>query len=90
MRNPSQAVLAYAALLGICSAGALHLSWWAAVAGGCVLALISVSNHPVALRAVGAGEAPFATLLLSSVLNATMTSAAALAAGRIIGWVWGI
>jgi hypothetical protein len=54
-----------------------------------VLALISISNYPVTVRAVGAGEAPFSTLLFSSLLNATMTSAAALAAGHFISWVGG-
>ena len=90
MRNRVQDGLAFAALLGVCSAGLLHVSWWAAVAGACVLALISISNHPIAVRAGGSGEAPLATHILSSLLNAGMTSAAALAAGRIIGWLWGV
>ena len=90
MRNRMQGALAFATLLGTCTAGLLHLSWWAAVVGACVLALISIHNHPIAVRAGGGGEAPFSTLLLSSVLNAALTSAAALAAGRVIGWAWGV
>ena len=90
MRNRMQGALAFATLLGTCTAGLFHLSWWAAVASACMLALISISNHPVAVRAGGVGEAPLSTHLLSSLLNAAVTSAAALAAGRVIGWVWGV
>jgi hypothetical protein len=90
MRSRLQGALAFATLLATCSAGLLHLSWWAGVAGACVLALISMSNHPIAARVGGGGGVSLSTLLLSSLLNAAMTSAAALAAGRIIGWVWGV
>jgi hypothetical protein len=60
------------------------------VAGACVLALISISNQAIANRALGATDDAVGLLLLSSVMNATMTSAAALVIGRGIGWVWGV
>ena len=90
MRNRTQGVLAFAAILSMCTAGILHLSWWAALAGGCVLALISMSNHPVAYRALSGSVSTPGVLLFSSLFNATLISAAALAAGRAIGWAWGI
>lgn len=85
-----QSILAYAAILGTCTAGILHFSWWAFVAGACVLALISISNHSIAGRGLGATESAVGVLLFSSLLNATVTSAAALAIGRGIAWVWGV
>jgi len=60
------------------------------VAGASVLALISISNHSVVHRALGATEGAVGVLLLSSLLNATATSAAALVVGRGIGWMWGV
>jgi hypothetical protein len=90
IRNRWQGGLAYAAILATCTAGILHFSWWAFVAGACVLALISFSNHAVAGRGLGGAESAVGVLLLSSLLNATVTSAAALAIGRGIGWVWGV
>ena len=89
MRTRGQGVLAYMAILAICTAGVLHFSWWAFVAGACVLALISFSNHPIAYRALGGGEA-VSILLFSSLLNAAATSAAALMVGRLIGWIWSV
>jgi hypothetical protein len=90
MRNRTQGVLAFATILAICAAGVLHYSWWAALAGGCVLALISISNHPRAYRAFGGSHGAVSVLLFSSFFNATVISAAALAAGRAIGWASGI
>jgi len=90
MHTRAQGILAFVIILTICIAGILHFSWWAAVAGACVLALISLSNHPVSYRALSDGASAPGVLLLSSLLNATLTSAVALGAGRGIGWAWGI
>lgn len=73
MRSRAQGVLAFATILATCTAGILHLAWWAAVAGACLLALISIYNHPVALRASGGATTP-GVLLLSSALNATLAT----------------
>ena len=89
MRSRAQGVLAFASILSTCTAGILHLSWWAALAGACILALISISNHPITLRTLGGTTTP-GVLVLSSVLNAAVTSAAALVIGRAIGWIWGV
>jgi hypothetical protein len=90
MRSRAQGILAYATILATCTAGMLHLSWWAFVAGASILALISIYNHPVAIRALGGSETAPSALLLSSFVNAAMTSAAALVVGRAIGWIWGV
>lgn len=90
MRNRSQGVLAYATILATCAAGILQFSWWAFLAGASVLALISISNYAIAHRVLGATEDTDGVLLLSTFLNATVTSAAALVIGRGIGWVWGV
>jgi hypothetical protein len=86
--------LAFTTILAVCAAGIVQLSaplsFWAAVAGACILCLISMSNHSVARQALGGGDAVVGTLVLSSLLNAAMTSAAALIVGRGIGWVWGV
>jgi hypothetical protein len=90
MRPPARDVLAFATILATCVAGILHLSWWAALAGACVLALISISNYPVAYRALSSSASTPGTLLFSSAFNASIISTAALVAGRAIGWVWGV
>jgi hypothetical protein len=90
MRTRAQGVLAFATILATCVAGILHLSWWAALASGSVLALISMSNHAVAYRALSNGAGSSSVLLVSSLFNASLTSATALAAGRVIGWMSGV
>jgi hypothetical protein len=90
MRTPSQGALAFGAILTTCVAGILQLSWWTAVAGACVLALISLSNHPYAYRTVEGRESAQSTLFFASFLNAAATAGAALFVGRAIGWFWGV
>jgi hypothetical protein len=90
MRTRAQGLLAFAAILATCIAGIIHVSWWAALAGGCTLALISLSNHPVTYRALSGSASSSAILVFSSLFNATITSAGALLAGRLIGWAWGV
>jgi hypothetical protein len=91
MRTPAQWLLAYAAILGTVIAGIHHIAWWGAVAGGSVLALISISNHAVAYRALGGGgESTYTMLYFSSALNAAAVSAAALVLGNALAWILGI
>jgi hypothetical protein len=89
MRSRAQGVLAFATILTTCAAGILHLAWWAALAGACVLALISIHNHPITYRALG-GATTSGVLVVSSLLNATATCVAALIIGHGIGWMWGV
>jgi hypothetical protein len=90
MRTRGQGLWAFIAILATCVAGIVHASWWAALAGGCVLALLSLSNHPVAYRALSGSASSSGILVFSSVFNATITSAGALLVGRLIGWAWGV
>jgi hypothetical protein len=90
MRSSAQGILAFAAILATCVAGILQFSWWAFVVGASVLALISISNHAVAYRGLRASEGATGVLLVSSLLNATVTAAAALVVGKGIGWFWGV
>jgi hypothetical protein len=90
MRTRAQGVLAFVTILTTCIAGILHLSWWAALAGACILVLISMSNHAVAHRALSGSANSSSILIFSSVLSASLTSASALAAGRAIGSIWGV
>ena len=90
MRSRAQGVLAFVAILATCVAGILQFSWWAFAAGACGLALISMSNHTLAYRTLSANESVTGVLIFSSLLNASVTAAAALIVGRGIGWVWGV
>jgi hypothetical protein len=89
-RTPAQGLLAYAAILGTLIAGIHHMSWWAAVAGASVLALISISNHTFTYRALAdGGDSTYTVLYFSSALNAAAISAAALGMGNAVGWLLG-
>ena len=89
MRNLTQGIVAFSAIFLTCVAGALHMSWWAALAGACVLVLVSICSHSAAHRALGFREIAPAILYSTSALNALTIASAALVAGRVIGWVWG-
>jgi hypothetical protein len=67
----------------------MQAHWWAAVAGGCILALLMMAERrPIALLAVaGDGSIAVATYAL---INGSTAAAVAFAAGRASGWVWGI
>jgi hypothetical protein len=90
MRSRAQGILAFAAILATCVAGILQFSWWAFVASACGLALISMSNHALTYRTLGGSEGATGLLIFSSLLNASVTAAAALVVGRGIGWFWGV
>lgn len=79
----------YICILIIGLAGLFQAPWWAAVVGGCVLALMFlVEDGRLAHRArvVEIAEAH----ILSSLLIATLASPIAFGAGRITATVWGL
>ena len=92
MRTPAQGLLAYVAIFGTLIAGIHQMSWWAAVVGGSVLTLISISNHALTYRALGAGggDRTYTVLCFSSVLNAAAISAAAFGMGNTLAWILNI
>ena len=89
--RPSNA-LAFLTILAVCMAGALHVSWWAAFAGACALALVSLNNRWRA-RGFGFGSSNAVAdpvQLAASVINASVISGASFGLGQISGAVWGI
>ena len=50
-------MLAYLIILSIAIAGMMQAHWWAAVAGGCILALLMIAERrPIVLSAVARGQ----------------------------------
>jgi hypothetical protein len=87
----SQALAAYIILLATCVAGILHAPWWAAVTGGCSLALaslITMRSRIAAVPELRAISEP--TLVASSLVNAATFSAGAYIFGFIARWLWGL
>jgi hypothetical protein len=78
--------------MGVIAAGLFHVTWWAAVAGACVLGLISLTSAFGSFARYGQAESAIGlpVILLSSTLNAGAAAAASFALGRAIGWCWGI
>ena len=73
-------------------AGMLHGTWMVGVVGACALFFISQLRrryaahlYPTSHRAL-----PDTAIVLSSVLNASVVSAAAFVLGRVTGLVWGV
>jgi hypothetical protein len=85
-------VVAFAAIMGTIFAGISHWSWWAAVTGGCCLALVSLMANVGAFARYGHEGSAIAlpTLLLSSALNSSAAASASFLLGRLIAWVWGL
>jgi hypothetical protein len=82
---------AFAAILATIAAGTLHVSSWAAVAGACVLALISLTSAYGSFTRHGyAGSSISMTAtLVSTMLNAATAAGVSFALGRAIAWCWG-
>ena len=87
MRTPLQGTLAYVAVLSTIVAGVHQVSWWATIAGGCTLALISISNHYIAYS-IPREEARIGhtVMYLSSTFNAATISVAAFSLGRLLAY----
>jgi hypothetical protein len=82
----------FACIMGTMCAGILSLSWWAALAGACLLSLVSLSSPVGAFayhhRTGAAVSTP--VLLMSSLFNGLAAAVASFFLGRMIGWFWGI
>ena len=85
-------ILAFLTILFVCAAGALKLSWWAAVIGACSLILISLNNHWGRRSEVRARTRAISdpTQLAASSLNAATVASASFAFGHLTAWMWGI
>jgi hypothetical protein len=89
-QRPSEG-LAFLTILFVCTAGALKISWWAAVLGACALVMISLHgrwNAPT--RAVRARAVSDPIQLAASSLNGAAIAGASFAFGQATAWAWGI
>ena len=84
--------VAYAVLLATCVAGIIHTSWWAAVAGACLLAILSlVQRQYVGHRYETLHRAvPDTVHVMSSTANAAIFSTAAFSFGHLTRILWGL
>ena len=82
---------AFAAILATIAAGIFHVSSWAAVAGACVLAVISLTSAHGSFTRYGYAGSSISTtaILVSTTLNAAAAAGLSFAVGRAIGWCWG-
>jgi hypothetical protein len=73
-------------------AGVFRVPWWAALAGSCLLALVSLTLHRVEYARYAQTNNTLAqsALFLSGALNATVAATAAYLLGRGVGWFWGV
>ena len=87
-----QSATAYFIILGTCVAGIVRAPWWAALVGGCLMLLISLTWHREAYARYAETQDTTAqsVQLFAGVLNASAAAAAAYAMGRAIGWIWGV
>ena len=83
-------MLLYIATFAIGLAGMLHAPWWAAMAGGCALALLFLlQDRRVILRGGDAANWE-AAQTLSSLGVAVLASPLAFGAGRVTATLWGL
>ncbi len=83
-------MLLYAIVFATGLAGMLHAPWWAAVVGGCVLALYLINEYSADDVVVpGIDTATWSTATAaSSCLTSLVATILAFAAGRFIDWLW--
>jgi hypothetical protein len=87
----AQLAMAYLILLATCTAGVFQAPWWAAIAGACSLALVSlIAQKTVSLHVemMSLGREP--VLLFASLFNATAAACAAFTFGHVARWAWGL
>lgn len=85
-------MLAYLTILAITIAGIIQVSWWAALAGASILALLFAAERHGASTSprgiAGLFDDPFASIM--ACINGGVASACAFAVGRLAAWLWGI
>jgi hypothetical protein len=85
-------LLAFAAILVACLAGAFTLSWWLACTAAAMLLLVSLGERkPTVARYAAQGQLGAQSLLLfASTLNAATAAATGFALGRALAALWGM
>jgi hypothetical protein len=91
-QKDASTVLAYLTILATTIAGIIQTSWWAALAGACILALVFMSERHGASTSprgyAGLFDDPFASVM--AFVNGSAAAASAFALGRLTSWLWGI
>lgn len=80
--------LAFLVILVVCLGGALHATWFVALAGACALALISLHTawrRPMFARARAVSDP---AQLIASTINAVVASGGAFVFGQLSTWIW--
>jgi len=92
--TPQEAsILAYTTIVVTALAGAFHAPWWAVMAGGCILTLISITDdHKYQIPEDDrSGYGAMVTLATGgSFLIGCTAATAAFLLGRLSGLVWGL
>ena len=85
-------MLAYLTILATALAGLLHASWWAAIACGSVLAIISIVEHRRwEWELMGTTRtAVLNSAAAASLVNGCLAGAAAYLLGLLTGMAWGL
>lgn len=85
-------MLAYLTILVTTIGGIIQASWWVALAGGCVLALVFMAERDRASVSprgyAGLFDDPFSSVV--AFCNGSAAAASAFALGRLTAWLWGI
>ena len=68
----------------------MRASWWIALAGMCMLVLVSLNNRWRGFGLGGANAVADPVQLAASIINAGVIAGAAFTLGQISGGVWGI
>lgn len=84
----AQLAVAYGILLATCIAGVFHAPWWAAVAGACSLALMSLMVRTASVPQMRTISEP--VIVLASVLNAFAAASGVFIFGHVARWLWGL
>ena len=89
--RPSNA-LAFLTILAVCLAGAMRATWWIALAGVCLLLLVSLNNR---WRARGFGLGGVSAIadpvqFATSIINAVVIAGISFVLGQMTGAFWGI
>lgn len=91
-KKDASELLEYLIILSITVAGMMHAQWWAAVAGACILTLVSIMDRrersASPARVEGFAEGPFANIV--TLANSSVAATAAFLLGRATAWLWGI
>ena len=83
-------MLAYLIILTIAVAGMMQAHWWSAVAGGCVLALLTLVERGNVAASPSSLQGDVSTARAFALGNAAAAATAAFAAGRASAWLWGL